>query len=59
MYEDETLFRHLHGNPRNMKRIFNVISLTAFVIKALQERVRLKFFKYRKCRVDIHTSATV
>ena len=41
MYKDKTLRRHMHGNPRNIKRIFNIISITAFVIEALQERVSI------------------
>ena len=39
MYEDEVLLKHMQGNPRNMKRIFNVISVTASLIESLQERV--------------------
>ena len=40
MYKDHVLLQHMQGNPRNIKRIFNVISITASVIKSLQSRVR-------------------
>ena len=39
MYKDETFLEHLHQNPRSIKRIFNVVSVTASVIESLQKRV--------------------
>nr|CAB3262168.1 uncharacterized protein LOC100178218 [Phallusia mammillata] len=36
LHDDETLKYHLAGNPRNMKRIFNVISMTTHLIQSLQ-----------------------
>ena len=39
MYQNEDIRRHMYGNPRNIKRIFNIISLTASVVRAIQERV--------------------
>ena len=52
MYDDEVLRTHLYGNPRNIKRIFNVISITAYVIKAIQARVSLPLLKLPKHIVD-------
>ena len=42
MYEDEELIRHMCGNPRSIKRMFNVISVTASLIVSLQQRVTSK-----------------
>nr|XP_002120296.1 uncharacterized protein LOC100178218 [Ciona intestinalis] len=35
LHDDETLKYHLSGNPRNMKRIFNVVSMTTQLMRSL------------------------
>ena len=39
LLEEPALHQCMQGNPRNIKRIFNMLSLTASVIKAFQEIV--------------------
>ena len=43
MHEEEELNKQISGNPRNLKRIFNVISITASLISFIQERVACCF----------------
>ncbi|XP_076810763.1 uncharacterized protein LOC143453352 isoform X2 [Clavelina lepadiformis] len=38
MLENSMVVEHLQGNPRNIKRIFNVISVTASIIQCHQRR---------------------
>ncbi|CAK8684892.1 unnamed protein product [Clavelina lepadiformis] len=38
MLENRMVVEHLHRNPRNIKRIFNVISITASIIQCHQRR---------------------
>ncbi|XP_078492068.1 uncharacterized protein LOC100180590 [Ciona intestinalis] len=47
LYESEMVRSHLLGNPRNIKRIFNVLSLTTLIIGCSEkERKRAKLIKY-------------
>lgn len=40
IYENEELHKHIHGNARNIKRLFNIISLTASLINSFLKKVR-------------------
>ena len=55
MYQNEDIRRHMYGNPRNIKRIFNIISLTASVIRAIQERVSCHYNGVCCAEVDGYT----
>ena len=39
LHSKQDLYHHLQGNPRNIKRIFNIISMTGSLFEAFQERV--------------------
>ena len=45
MREDTVLIQHMQGNPRHIKRIFNIISITALIIRSLRKRVRARGVK--------------
>ena len=43
LYSEQDLYHHLQGNPRNIKRIFNIISNAGALFEAFLERVDYAF----------------
>ncbi|XP_039260381.2 uncharacterized protein LOC120336713 [Styela clava] len=54
IFNDEDLHKHLQGNPRNIKRLFNVISLTARIMNCFHKKEKRTRFIHSHINDNTH-----